>query len=161
MSDLAMTATGMEKTSKPVRRRLRRLLLAVLLVTTTLAGFGSGYLGYWSPQTLLGFGGQAVPSRDVAILDFPPMNVTLPGERPRQLYLVLKLEVPRGQQALVEAQIPRLRNSFNIFLTGIAPAAFERRGILDVVHDELSNRARLVLGGMVPVDALIQEFALK
>lgn len=133
------------------------------MLVLILCGVAAGYLGYWSPRALLTRdGGEAAsPARDSVILEFPALDITLPDLRPRRLHLAIALDVPRGESKRVEAQIPRMRDSFIVFLTGIAPAAFERRGILDVVRDEMSTRARLALDDEVPVEVLIQEFVLK
>ena len=57
--------------------------------------------------------------------------------------------------------IPRLLDSFNGFLTDIDPAAFEKRGILDIVRDELATRAVFVLGKEAFTDVLITEFRIQ
>jgi len=77
------------------------------------------------------------------------------------LHLVVKIETVAANRAVVEEMTPRLIDSFNTFLTGIAPAAFDRRGILEIVREELGNRARLALGEGVAAEVLIQEFAIR
>ncbi|MRX49705.1 flagellar basal body protein FliL [Paracoccus sp. S-4012] len=158
MTDLALTDAA--AAAAPAPRRRRRLAILTLPVLAAGLGFGSSYLGYWSPGALLqGGGSEAAPQ--VVFVDVAPINVTLPDARPRTLHLVVKLETTEAAKSRIEALSPRVIDSFNTFVTGIAPAAFERRGILDVVREELGSRARLALGEDLPVEVLIIEFGLK
>ena len=72
-----------------------------------------------------------------------------------------KLEVPADQAKAIERLLPRVMDAFNTFVTGIAPEAFERRGILEIMREELKTRVQLALKTDAPVDVLIMEFALK
>ena len=96
-----------------------------------------------------------------AFIDLPEVNVTLPDARPRQLHMVVKLEVPEDRAEAVERLLPRVMDAFNTFVTAIAPEAFERRGILEIMREELKTRVQLALGTDAPVEVLIMEFALK
>lgn len=140
------------------------LALPVLAAGT---GAASTYLGYWSPLALVGMGtgtAKAAHGPDapvVAFVDLPPINVTLPGPQPRMLHLAIKLETDEAARAALEHLLPRVSDAFNTFLTGVAPQAFDRRGILEVVRDELTARARAAVGNDIPVSVLVTEFALK
>lgn len=158
MNDLVMAAAEAEE--PPPRKRGRRLLLLALPLVAAGLGFGSGYAGLWSPLALLsGPAREAGP--EIVFVDLPPIALTLPDTNPRMLHLVVKIETVAANRAVVEEMTPRLIDSFNTFLTGIAPAAFDRRGILEIVREELGNRARLALGEGVAAEVLIQEFAIR
>lgn len=164
MTDLALA--GPDAADAPPQRRGRRMMLMLALpLLLAGAGFGSSYLGFWSPLSLAGLGDQvpaAVPGAPATdFVDVPPINITLPDARPRQLHLVVKLEVAAGRAAEVERLLPRVLDAFNTFVTGIAPEAFDRRGILEIMREELKTRVQLALQTDLPVEVLIMEFALK
>ena len=167
MTELALA--GPDTGGAPTRRRgRRRMLMLALPVLLAGGGFASSYLGAWSPLSLAGFGGHDASreaasrgSPATAFVDVPPIDITLPDARPRQLHLVVKLEVGAGSAATVERLLPRVLDAFNTFVTGIAPEAFERRGILEIMREELKTRVQLALETDTPVEVLIMEFALK
>ena len=165
MTELALA--GADAAADPQPRHGRKWLL-ILGLPLLLAGggFASSYLGYWSPLALAGLGGDAAAPRPVvgdatAFVDVPAINITLPDARPRLLHLLVKLEVAESQAKAVERLLPRVMDAFNTFLTGIAPEAFERRGILEIIREELKTRVQLATKTDAPVDVLIMEFALK
>lgn len=161
MTDLALTGAD-APAAKPKRRRM--LMLALPLLTAG-AGAASTYFGYWSPLALVGMGtaeaSHAPEKSVVAFVDLPPINVTLPGPQPRMLHLAIKLETDEAAREALEHLLPRVSDAFNTFLTGVAPQAFDRRGILEVIRDELTARARTAVGKDIPVSVLVTEFALK
>lgn len=164
MTELALAVP--DSADAPPRSGRRRLLMLALPLLLAAGGFATGYMGLWSPLALAGFGGtapaQAAPGEPgTAFVDVPAINVTLPDARPRQLHLVVKLEVAAGQEKEVERLLPRVMDAFNTFVTGIAPEAFERRGILEIMREELKTRVQLALETQSPVEVLIMEFALK
>lgn len=164
MTELALA--GADDAAGPQPRRGRRWLLILgLPLLLGGGGFASSYLGYWSPLALAGFGGDAPAAQTAgdatAFVDVPAINVTLPDARPRLLHLLVKLEVPADQAKAIERLLPRVMDAFNTFVTGIAPEAFERRGILEIMREELKTRVQLALKTDAPVDVLIMEFALK
>lgn len=165
MTELALA--GADSAEAPAPRRGRKLLLmAALPLLLAAGGFASSYLGYWSPLDLVGLGDPApahpAPGEPAtAFVDVPAINITLPDARPRQLHLVVKLEVEAGEAATVERLLPRVMDAFNTFVTGIAPEAFERRGILEIMREELRTRVQLALKTGAPVEVLIMEFAVK
>lgn len=164
MTELALA--GPPIADAPPRRGRKRLLMLALPVLLAGGGFASSYFGLWSPLALTGLGGEtpahAAPGEPAtAFIDVPAINVTLPDARPRLLHLAVKLEVPAGEAKAVEHLLPRVLDAFNTFLTGIAPEAFERRGILEIMREELKTRVQLALKTDAPVEVLIMEFALK
>ena len=72
-----------------------------------------------------------------------------------------QIETDQVHRPEVEHLTPRLSDAFNSFLADIAPAAFEKRGILDIVRDELATRAVFVLGDKAFSDILITEFRIQ
>lgn len=164
MTELALVAS--DSADAPPKRGRGRLLMLALPLLLGAGGFASSYMGFWSPLALAGLGGDApahaAPGEAAsAFIDLPAINVTLPDARPRQLHLVVKLEVAAEQAEAVGHLLPRVMDAFNTFLTGIAPEAFERRGILEIMREELRTRVQLALETDAPVEVLIMEFALK
>lgn len=158
MTDLALTTND---DATPRRALRRRMLMMALPVLAALAGAASTYLGLWSPMTLIGGAGPTADQPEAVFVPLPPINVTLPDTRPRLLRLALTIETTAAGKAKVEYLQPRITDAFNGFLTGIAPAAFDRRGILEIVREELTTRARLAIGNDIPIKVLVTEFALK
>lgn len=147
------------------RKGLGRMLLplgAVLLLGG--GGFASTYLGFWSPMSLLEAKEEAPAETGLPKVDFvdiPQIVLTLAGPRMRTLVMTLKIETDAAHRAQVEYLIPRLSDSFNSFLADVDGAAFERRGILDIIRDELATRAVFVLGKESFTDILITEFRIQ
>lgn len=139
------------------------ILLAVLTLAGCLGGGALGYLGIWSPDRLIAAQDAAPesPVRKVQFVDLPPIVLTLAGPRPRSLVLTLKIETDATHASDVSYLEPRLLDAFNAFLSDIDPAAFERRGILDIIRNELATRASFVLGPDSFSDILITEFRIQ
>ena len=144
---------------------VRRALLPLgLVIVLTAAGFGSTYLGFWSPMGLLSAKKEEEPAATepkVEFVDIPQIVLTLPGPRSRVLVMTVKIETNQIKRAEVEHLTPRLLDSFNSFLADIDVAAFEKRGILDIIRDELATRAVFVLGKDAFTDILITEFRIQ
>ncbi|MDF3852720.1 flagellar basal body-associated protein FliL [Paracoccus sp. P2] len=160
MTDVA-DINAEEKPGGGIGRILLPLGLALVLGG---AGFASTWLGFWSPLSLLGPKPEKVQTMTapaVAFVDIPQIVLTLAGPRGRTLVMTVKIETDQNRRAEVEHLIPRLLDSFNGFLTDIDPAAFEKRGILDIVRDELATRAVFVLGKEAFTDVLITEFRIQ
>lgn len=142
---------------------LRKLLPLVLIVILTGAGFASTYLGFWSPMGLLSSKKEEPVAAEptVEFVDIPQIVLTLAGPRPRILVMTVKVETDQVHRAEVEHMTPRLLDSFNSFLADVDVSAFEKRGILDIVRDELATRAVFVLGKDAFTDILITEFRIQ
>lgn len=142
-----------------------RLLLPLgLAVVLGGAGFASTYLGFWSPLSLVASGKKEVPistARIEEFVDIPQIVLTLAGPQVRTLVMTVKIETDQSHRTEVEHLIPRLLDSFNSFLADIDSTAFEKRGILDIVRDELATRAVFVLGKEAITDVLITEFRIQ
>ena len=162
MTDIALTDTDPEP--RPPGKSRRRLLFVALALLIAGGGFASSYMGLWSPLAVAGLSGSTATQAETArttFIDVPPINVTLPDARPRMLHLVVKLEVDEPSAKETLRLLPRVLDAFNTFLTGIAPDAFERRGILEIIREELRTRVQIALESQVPVGVLIMEFGLK
>ena len=148
-----------EETSKG---GIRRILLPLgLVVIMTGGGFASTFLGFWSPMGLLAAKQEAPPETQaptVEFVDVPQIVLTLAGPRPRMLIMTVKIETDQLHRPEVEHLIARILDSFNGFLSDIDPAAFEKRGMLDIIRDELATRTVFVLGKDAFTDILITEF---
>lgn len=156
MSDIAADAAP-----APARRGSRRGLLAMLGLglAAGAAGFVPTYLGLWSPRTLLA--AKAPPAAaGIGFVALPVLTVSVPGPRPRQVRVAIVLEVDERHRGTVEHLVPRVVDTATTFLTGIAPEAYDRRGILEIVRAELATRAAQVLGENRIRDLLLTEFVL-
>ena len=151
--------------ASPPRPLLKRLLPVLLPVLALGAGVGSTATGLWSPLSLLRAaepaavetqGGQAA-----TFLDVPRLVLTLPGERTQTLALAVTLEVEPASLSQARLLMPRITDSFNGFLSQIDPAAFSRRGILEIMRGELATRTRFILGDAALRDLLITEFRIQ
>lgn len=151
-----------EETSKG---GIRRILLPLgLVVIMTGGGFASTFLGFWSPTALLAAKQEPAPETQtptVEFVDVPQIVLTLAGPRPRMLIMTVKIETDQLHRPEVEHLIPRILDSFNGFLSDIDPAAFEKRGMLDIIRDELATRTVFVLGKDAFTDILITEFRIQ
>lgn len=142
----------------------RKLLAALLVLACLGAGFASTFLGFWSPLGLFSKHEAKVPAAEVPTAQFvslPQTVLTLPGPQMRTLIMSIQIETDQAHREQVEYLVPRLSDAFNGFLTDIDPTAFERRGILDIVRDELATRAVYVLGKDAFSDILITEFRIQ
>lgn len=145
--------------------RSRRMLLAIV-VALILGGaaFASTFLGLWSPGKLLEGGKKPSASAAMPAVEFvhvPPVEVIVPGPRSRSLVVQATIETDALYRAQVEHLMPRVSDTFTTFLAGIDPAAYERRGVLEVIRTELVMRTRFVLGEVAVRDLLITEFRFK
>ena len=77
------------------------------------------------------------------------------------LIMTVKIETDQTHRAEVEHLVPRILDSFNSFLSNVDPYAFEKRGMLDIIRDELATRAAFVLGKDAFADILITEFRIQ
>lgn len=144
------------------RRGAGVLLLAGVTVLGLSAGFGTGFMGVWSPYNLLKKEDKQEQKADLpTFVELPDMVVSIAGPTVRQLFLKTSLQLAPGDESGVESQIPRVVDSFNMFLSGIDPQAFDKRGILEIIRAELLTRARFVLGQNRVTDILVTEFRLQ
>lgn len=145
-------------------RGLGRILLPLgLALALGGAGFASTWLGFWSPTALLAAKEKEKPATlpQVDFVGIPQIVLSLAGPRPRILVMTVKIETDPTHRPEVEHLVPRLLDSFNSFLADVDPSAFERRGILDILRDELATRAVFVLGKEAFTDVLITEFRIQ
>lgn len=95
-----------EKSGGGVRRALLPLGLVIVL---TAVGFGSTYLGFWSPMGLLSAKKEEEPAATeptVEFVDIPQIVLTLPGPRSRVLVMTVKIETNQIKRAEVEHLTP-------------------------------------------------------
>jgi flagellar protein FliL len=144
----------------------RKGWLVPLVATLVLggAGFASTYLGLWSPGELLA--GPATPEvatehLSVEFIDVPTIEIVIPGGRARSMVLSATIETDSTHKAAVLHLMPRVSDAFTTFLSGVDPAAYDKRGVLEVIRSELVTRTRFVLGDEPVKDLLITEFRFK
>jgi flagellar FliL protein len=144
---------------------IRRILLPLgLVVIMTGGGFASTFLGFWSPMAFFAAKEEHPPEAQaptVEFVDIPQIVLTLAGPRSRMLIMTVKIETDQTHRAEVEHLVPRILDSFNSFLSNVDPSAFEKRGMLDIIRDELATRAAFVLGKGAFADILITEFRIQ
>lgn len=160
-----MTDVAAPNAEAPAKGGLKKLLPLILALAMLGAGFASTYLGFWSPMALLKPKPEAEPAAvavpQVQFVTLPQIVLTLAGPQLRTLIMTVEIETDSANRATVEHLVPRLSDAFNSFLSDIDPLAFERRGILDIVRDELATRAVYVLGKSGFSDILITEFRIQ
>lgn len=160
-----MTETADIPEEEKSKGGIRRILLPLgLVIILTGGGFASTFLGFWSPMALLAARQESPPEPQtpaVEFVDVPQIVLTLAGPRQRMLIMTVKIETSQLHRAEVEHLIPRILDSFNGFLSDVDPAAFEKRGMLDIIRDELATRAVFVLGKDAFTDILITEFRIQ
>lgn len=155
------TASAPEEPIK--KKKLGKLLLPLLVVLLGGAGFASTYLGFWSPAALLS-GGHAKAGSEEPQVDFvvvPTVEVPLPGPGRRSVMLSASIETDVAERERVEHLMPRVSDAFTTFLSEVDPAAYEKRGVLEIIRGELVTRTRFVLGEDTVKDLLITEFRIK
>ncbi len=148
--------------NRPSRRGL--LLSLALAGVLAAAGFGTVYFGIWSPRDMLSAPADttATPALPpVVFVEVPVIEVPVPGGRDRNLVLAVSIETDEAGRGTITHLLPRVSDSFTTFLTGIDPAAYDKRGVLEVIRTELVSRARMVLGEEPVKDILITEFRFK
>lgn len=144
---------------RPLGRRLLPILLPVLALA---AGFGVTYTGLLSPLSLLATAAPAPQAAPVAVfLDVPRIILTIPGERTQTLALAVVVEIDPAAADTARLLMPRIADSFNGFLSHVDPVAFSRRGILEIIREELATRTRFILGEAAVRDLLITEFRIQ
>ena len=144
---------------RPLGRRLLPILLPVLALG---AGFGVTYTGLLSPLSLLTPAAPAPQATPVTVfLDVPRIILTIPGERTQTLALAVVIEIDPAAADTARLLMPRIADSFNGFLSQVDPVAFSRRGILEIIREELATRTRLILGDAAVRDLLITEFRIQ
>lgn len=135
------------------------LLLAMALAA---GGFGFSYFDYWSPAELFQ---KRADNRSgtgsVVFVDIPAIEITMPGARKYTVLLAATLEVDVADRKAVESLMPRILDAMNGFLTAVDPAAYDKRGVLEIIRAELTTRIRHVLGETPVRDVLITEFRIK
>lgn len=147
----------------PPASRRGWLLVLVLCVFAGGAGFVPTWLGLWSPMALVGristSSGAEAPLP--GFIEVPPLTLSIPGPHPRRVRVVLVLEVQERHRAAVTHLLPRVTDVATGFLSGIAPEAYDRRGILEVIRVELTTRIGQTLAPQ-PIDGvLLTEFVLE
>ncbi|MEE2860114.1 MAG: flagellar basal body-associated FliL family protein [Pseudomonadota bacterium] len=141
-------------------------LLITLAATLVLGGaaFGSTYLGIWSPAGMLAGSPAKEASAEhhaVVFIDVPKVEIVIPGGRARSMVLSATIETDSAHKAEVTHLMPRVSDAFTTFLSGVDPAAYDKRGVLEVIRAELVTRTRYVLGEEPVKDLLITEFRFK
>ncbi|VDS08058.1 flagellar basal body-associated protein FliL [Paracoccus haematequi] len=140
------------------KKKLVPILAAVLLAG---GGFASTYLGLWSPMALLAAKEEAPVLPSTVFVTVPTVDLIIPGGSGRNLVLSASLETDSAHQAEVAHLMPRVSDAFTSFLSGIDPAAYDKRGVLEIIRAELLTRTRYVLGESAIKDLLITEFRFK
>ncbi|MFV0386988.1 flagellar basal body-associated FliL family protein [Paracoccus sp. (in: a-proteobacteria)] len=159
MTDDAGAAPAPEEPKK----KKSRLLLPVAVLLLGGAGFGTTYMGLWSPAALLPSAQAAAKHTEpkVEFVDVPTVEVPVPGPQRRSVVLSASIETDAADTEQVLHLMPRVSDAFTTFLSEVDPAAYEKRGVLEIIRGELITRTRFVLGEGPVKDLLITEFRIK
>lgn len=156
-----------EAVEAPVDEPRKKKGLLVPLVAALVVGgggFASTYLGFWSPSSLFAGGGDHAAGAEVSqavFVDVPRVELNLPGGRGRVLVLSATIETDSAHQSEVAHLMPRVSDAFASFMSGVDPAAYDKRGVLEIIRAELVTRTRYVLGEEPVKDLLITEFLIR
>ncbi|GGF53294.1 flagellar basal body protein FliL [Paracoccus acridae] len=154
-----MTDATIDPAAKPSgKKKLIPILAAAVLAG---GGFASTYLGLWSPAAILAPKEEAPALPAVVFVPVPAIDLKIPGGSGQSLVLSASIETDSAHQAQVAHLMPRVSDAFTSFLSGIDPAAYDKRGVLEIIRAELLTRSRYVLGTEAIKDLLITEFRFK
>ena len=155
----ATAALAADPPAKPSgKKKLVPILAAVVLAG---GGFASTYLGLWSPAAMLAPQEEAPAVPAAVFVAVPVIELAIPGGSGQSLVLAASIETDSAHKADVVHLMPRVQDAFNAFLSGIDPAAYDKRGVLEIIRAELVTRTRYVLGNEALKDLLITEFRFK
>lgn len=143
---------------------IRGLLIPIVAVVALGgAGFASTFLGLWSPSQLLAAKDENASEKTPAsvFVNVPPIEVTMPGGGGRSVLMVAAIESDTRHQGQILHLMPRVQDAFTTFLSGVDAAAYDKRGVLDIIRGELLSRSRRALGDDVVKDLLVTEFRIK
>lgn len=153
---------AVETAPEPPEKKKGILIPLIAALILGGAGFASTFLGFWSPAGLFRTASHtSAPDDSVAFIDIPAIEMTMPGTRARSVILAASLEVAAADRAAVESLMPRILDAMNGFLSEVDPAAYDKRGVLEIIRAELTTRIRHVLGDTPVKDLLITEFRIK
>ena len=158
MTDAALVA------GEPASSKKRKLLPIAAALLLAGGGFASTYLGLWSPaQVIRTQADRQSNASDVPVVfvNVPAIELSMPGGRGRMLSLSANIETDTKHQKDIAHLMPRVVDAFTVFLSEIDPAAYDKRGVLEIIRAELLTRARLVLGDEAVKELLITEFRIK
>lgn len=149
--------------SEKPKRKKGFLVLAVATMLLGGGGFASTYLGLWSPASLIAARAatDATSVPEVQFVDIPTIELHMPGSPARTLILSASVETDAAQVERVRHLMPRIRDAFNGFLSGVDRSAYDKRGVLEIIRAELLTRTRYVLGEDTAKDLLITEFRIR
>lgn len=155
-------AGGLPAGKKPGKKGLLMVILATALLGG--GGFASTFLGFWSPGAMLSGPADPPPSGahlSVEFVEVPTIEIIVPGGRARSMVMSATIETDSHHKGQVTHLMPRVSDAFTTFLSGVDPAAYDKRGVLEVIRAELVTRSRFVLGEDPVKDLLITEFRFK
>ena len=156
MSDVTDEARSPQRIS-----RKGAFLLVLAVVVMGAGGFLSTYVAGLKLPFSRTISESASRHPETNFYDFPQLVISLPDSRARMLVMSIKIEANTQQDEHIERLLPRILDSFNVFLADINPTAFERRGILEIIRNELATRLSYVLGPDGFDDLLITEFRIQ
>jgi flagellar FliL protein len=155
-------ATANLAADPPAKASGKKKLIPILAALAFAGGgFASTYLGLWSPAAIMASKEEAPKAPAVVFVTVPTVDLIIPGGSGQSLVLAASLETDSAHQAEVAHLMPRVSDAFTSFLSGIDPAAYDKRGVLEIIRAELLARTRYVLGEDAIKDLLITEFRFK
>lgn len=154
-----------EATAGPVEEAKGKKAILLPIVAAVLlgaGGFASTYLDLWSPAALFAPAPEKVAESPATVfVDLPTIALHMPGSPTRELILSASIETDAEHQAEVRYLTPRVLDAFTSFLSEVDRAAYDKRGVLEIIRAELVTRTRFVLGEEAVKDLLITEFRIR
>lgn len=162
MADTAARQESDTGQRRPVRPARRLLLGAILFAATGAAAFQTVRLDLISPDMLAGklpfAQGEAL---DGAFVALDPIVVNVPAaSESAHLRFAAQLEVARGAQDAVLAQMPRILDVLNDYLRALDPERLDERAALMRLRAQMLRRVQVVTGDGAVRDLLITEFVM-
>ena len=147
---------------RPVRPVRRLLLGAILFAAAAATAFQTVRLDLVSPGVLAGMLPFAQGERpDGAFVALDPIVVNMPAAADStHLRFAAQLEVGRGAQDAVIAQMPRILDVLNDYLRALDPGQLGERSALMRLRAQMLRRVQVVTGDGAVRDLLITEFVM-
>lgn len=157
---MAFVGNPDESNQNDYRKKRHWLLLALLLAAVGASGFSITYFDVFKLHEVRA--PSAVDDRQaVSFIAVPPITVPIGGKGEKHVLLAFSVEVARGDDPSVHHYLPKIIDTATVFLAGIAPEAYARRGIMEILRDELKNRFNMVLEEDLVRNVLLTEFAFR
>ena len=147
-------------------RRKTILMIGLPLLLLLLGGGGTAYvMGLVPPGTAGGAAAEAALSADIVFVDLPDLLINLNGDgsrRMRFLKLATAVEVAGEEQAATVRQfVPRILDSFHMYLRAVRPEELEGSQGVYRIKEELLARTNEAIRPAQVRSVLIRELLVQ